>query len=107
MSATAWDVAAFTGGDVSSAGWTAKAEATIAIVEQMVRAYTRGQGFDETGDANDALTAVIVSSTARLMANPEGTKTQTAGTFSVSYGTFNGWTLPELAILNQYRRRAA
>ena len=48
-----------------------------------------------------------MSSKARYVSNPSGTVMETMGPFSVRYGVFNGWTLPELAILHAYRRRAA
>lgn len=100
-------LAAFVGTENPGEGWQAKADLTIGIVTEMVRAYVRGNGFDEYGDPNESLGAVIVSASARLMANPELTRQQTAGPFSISHGTFNGWTLPELAILHTYRRRTA
>ena len=100
------DVAAFVGVTSPGEGWTAKASSTIGIVEQMVRAYVRGNGFDELGEPNDALAAVIVTATARLMANPELTRQQSAGPYSITHGLFNGWTLPEIAVLHGYRRRA-
>lgn len=84
------------------------AEVHLPIVTAMVRAYVQGNGF--TGvldDPSESLAAVIVTSTARYVTNPSSTITETAGPFSVRQGVFNGWTLPELAILHSYRRRAA
>ena len=98
-------VAAFVGTDTPGEGWTAKANTTLGIVTQMVHSYTRGNGFEAYNEPNEALGAVIVSASARLMANPELTRSQTAGPFTINHGTFNGWTLPELAILHAYRRR--
>lgn len=69
----------------------------------MVRAYTRGGGF--TPDPNPELEAVIVTATARLLANPEQIAT---GVGSVQiHGGFKGFNLAELAVLNRYRKRAA
>lgn len=100
------DVADFLGrsGDTSV---LALAESHLPIVTEMVRAYTRGKGFDElTGEPGEDLAAVIVSSCARLVTNPEHTRDQTTGPFSIRQGIFNGWTLPELAILHRHRKRA-
>ena len=79
----------------------------LPVVEQMVRAYVRDNGFDDPGNQpRDDLAAVIVSSCARLVSNPEhNVSVQLAG-YSVRPGIFNGWTLPELAILHRYRKRA-
>lgn len=78
----------------------------LPVVTAMVRRYVRGVGFND-GEPDDDLAAVIVSATARAVANPSHTVTETVGDFSVRYGVFNGWTLPELAILHSYRRRTA
>lgn len=77
----------------------------LPIVTAMVRRYVRGAGFTGT-DPDDDLAAVIVSSTARLVKNPTNDTLQVAGPFTVRPGTFDGWTLPELAILHSYRKRA-
>lgn len=80
----------------------------LPIVTAMVRRYVQGTGFDPlTGEPDDDLAAVIVSSTARLVPNPQQDKQHTVGPFSVTPGMFSGWTLPELSILNAYRKRAA
>ena len=71
----------------------------------MVKTYVRGVGF--TDDVPDeALAAVIVSSTARLVSNPTMTAFTAIDDAQVRQGTFQGWTLPELAILHAYRARA-
>lgn len=104
MMPNALDVTAFLGrsGDAAT---EARADAHLPIVAEMVRAYTRDKGF--TADVpGDDLAAVIISATARLVANPEHTVEQTTGPFSIRHGVFNGWTLPELAILHRYRKRA-
>lgn len=98
------DVRAFLGMDESRLS-AEKVTAALAVVEPMVRAYTRGQGFDPM--PNDAIAAVIVSSTARLITNPSGLVMEQVGAHSYRPGTFDGWTLPELAILHTYRRRTA
>ncbi len=100
------DVASFLGrgGDVTV---LSLADQHLPIVTAFVRAYTRGNGFDETGDPGDDLAAVIVTATARLVNNPTNRGPSTAGPFSETPGVFNGFTLPELAVLHLYRRRSA
>jgi hypothetical protein len=76
----------------------------LQIITAMAQAYTRGNGFSEQGEPNDDLAAVLVTATARLMANPDQTNYR-AG--SVSYQShFQGWTLAETFVLNRYRRKA-
>jgi len=98
------DVAAFLGKSGDAATF-ALADEHLPIVAEMVKAYTRDNGFT-AGDPGDDLAAVIVSSCARLVANPEHTISQVTGPFAIRQGIFNGWTLPELAILHRYRKRA-
>lgn len=102
------DVLAYMGRDVSVTEYPAIGQ-KIDIVTHMVKAFTRGQGFT-AGEPDDAIAAVIVSCTARLAENPmherQHSVTVDDGTVATSPGIFNGWTLPELAILHTYRRRA-
>jgi hypothetical protein len=82
----------------------ALAEKHLPIVGAMVKAHTRGNGFDVTGYPNAELAAVITTATARLLANPEQLSYDIGG---VSMrGGFNGFNLAELAVLNRYRVRA-
>jgi hypothetical protein len=74
------------------------------------RAYTRGRGF-EKGSQNvwtceEDLAAVIVPAAARSLNNPTQDRRIEAGSFSSVPGSFPGWSLAELGILNAYRRRA-
>lgn len=85
----------------------AKVQATLNVVEPMVRAYTRGNGFDSFGMPNEAIAAVIISATGRLITNPTALVMEAVGAHSYRAGVFDGWTLPELAILHLYRRRTA
>ncbi|MDQ3325497.1 MAG: hypothetical protein M3529_07195 [Actinomycetota bacterium] len=91
------------GGDPST---VALATEHVGIVTAMVRGYTRGNGFDPVaGDPADDLAAVIVTATARLLANPEQLAHDVG---AVSFrGGFTGWSLAETFVLNRYRRRAA
>lgn len=89
----------------ASGGDPGRAEEYAAVISAMARAYTRGNGF--IGNMpNEELEAVIVTATARLMANPTGDRQITAGPFARSPGSFTGWNLAELAVLNRYRKRA-
>jgi len=87
----------------------AMAEQHVQIVTAMAQAYTRGQGF-EAGEPADDIAAVVTTATARLVSFPDQSvsQTDTAGTFSMtrSGAGFRTWTLPELFVLNRYRKRA-
>ncbi|MGV9792398.1 hypothetical protein [Gordonia sp. NPDC003422] len=81
------------------------AEQAITIATAQVRGYTRGRGF--SGDQPDPeLDTVILTSAARLAANPENLRSEKIGEYEVQRQVIDGWTLPELAILNRHRRRA-
>jgi len=102
---TAQQVADFLGrGDDTAA--VALAGEHLPIVTAMVRRYVRGKGFVGTVDCDEDVAAVIISSTARLTNNPTMTTFSAIDDAQVRQGTFNGWTLPELAILHSYRARA-
>lgn len=102
MMPTPESVAAFLGrGDDPAT--VATARETLPIVTAMARSYTRDRGFDERDPAED-VAAVLVTATARLMANPE----QLASTIGeVTLAGWQGWTLAELFVLNRYRVRSA
>lgn len=104
MMPTPADVAAFLGrpDDTTVVGLAGE---HLPVVTQMVKAYTRDRGFTDDTPGDD-LAAVIVSATARLVGNPEHNVSVELGQFSIRPGVFNGWTLPELAILHRYRKRA-
>lgn len=103
---TAVDVAAFLG-EPAKPDTVALAAQQLPIVSAMAQAYTRGRGFADDGPAED-LAAVIITATARMMANPDQIASDdTAGPFSRSIrGGFTGWNLAETFVLNRYRRRA-
>lgn len=90
-------------GQPADASFVAQAEQHGGIVRALVQAYTRGGGFSP--EPNPELEAVIVTASARLLANPEQVSTQ-VGSVSVR-GGFSGFNLAELATLNRYRKRAA
>lgn len=101
---TAQDVADFLGqGDDTTV--VALAGEHLPIVTEMVLAYTRGKGFN-AGVPTDGVAAVIITSTARLVRNPTLARSVAVDDFSSNLGAFIGWTLPELAVLHRYRKRA-
>ncbi len=102
----ATDVAAFLG-QPGDSGLLALAEEHLPVVAAMVKGYTRGRGFDIHGDPDGDLGLIILSSTARLTANPQMTTEEAIDDYSRRQAIFTGWTLPELAVLHNYRRRAA
>jgi len=106
MLPTASDVAAFLG-QPGDSGLLALAEEHLPVVTAMVKGYTRGRGFDIHGWATDDIALIILSSTARLSANPDMTTEVSVDDCSRRQAIFNGFTLPELAVLHNYRRRAA
>lgn len=100
---TGQDVAAFLGqDDVPSV--VALAGEHVTIIKAMAMSYTRGNGFKD-GQVTEDVHAVIVTATARLIANPEQLHYAT-GAVRFSDG-FKGWTLAETFVLNAYRKRAA
>lgn len=98
-------VAAFVGraGDTLT---IAQATVHALIVAEYVKGYTRGRGF-VAGVPVPGLLAVIVSATSRLTANPEQVSYYQANDYSERPAVLAGWTLPELAVLNGFRRRTA
>lgn len=84
----------------------ALAEEHVGIVTIFVKAYTRGNGFTETGDPNEDLSAVIVSATARYLVNPQQNLREQIGAQSITYAKLEGFTLAEQAVLHLYRKRA-
>lgn len=113
---TAEEVAAFLGqGDDPVV--VSLAQEALAVVAAMARAYTRGNGFQVAHAedlsqpvnngavvATEDINAVLVTATARLMANPDQVAYR-AGDVSFQ-GGFTGWSLAEQAVLNRYRKRA-
>lgn len=102
MAVTGQQVADFLGlGDNSEA--VAQAGDHAAIVTALARSYTRGRGFAGADSAED-IAAVIVTATARLVANPEQIGSE-FGSVSIR-GGWQGWNLAEQIVLNRYRVRA-
>ncbi len=103
MAVTGTEVAAFLGrGDDTTL--VALAQESVTVITAMVRAYTRGGGFNNT-EPNDELAAVITTASARLVANPEQLAVD-VGAVSIR-GGFQGFSLAETFVLNRYRKRAS
>lgn len=102
MPVTAADVAAFLN-MAEDAATEALAEQHVPVITALVKAHTRARGFDD-GVPNAELEAVIITATARLMANPEQIPYD-SGSVSMR-GGFQGFNLAELAVLNRWRVRA-
>ncbi len=85
----------------------------LQMATNAVRSYTRGRGFLLGNDGRPVmapeLAGVVLTVAARLYSNPEGARAETVGAVSTTYATagFQGFTLAELAVLHQWRRRAA
>lgn len=105
---TGADVAAFMGqGD--DAELVALADRHVAIVTELARAYTRGNGFDGAGEGDPLpdVAAVITMATARLVNNPEQNKREQYEDYQVTPTAFVGWSLVETLVLNRYRKRSS
>ena len=106
MAPTAQDVAGFLG-QSNDPTVVALAGEHLPFVTATVKGYTRGQGFGvASGEPADDIALVIVASCARLVTNPALVRAETIGEYTVTHAAFLGWTLPEQAILNRYRKRA-
>ena len=80
----------------------------LSIVAEYAKSYTRGNGFDPvTGNPNDALAAVILTATARLIANPSQLAGRSIGGLQLNYRPWQGFTVGEQLVLNRYRQRTA
>lgn len=82
---------------------TGQGEAALNITTMAVRAYVRGGSGWEP---NDEQASVILSSAARLVSNASGRRAEALGPESVTYGTFEGFTVGELQTLGRYRVKA-
>ena len=97
-------VVAFLGQSMLDTRLVSRATEIVATIAAMVHEYTRGKGFDEAGVPNDGVKRVIISASARLLANPDQIEFQT-GTVAIR-GAFEGWSSLEKTILNSYRKVA-
>jgi hypothetical protein len=103
---TGTDVARFLG-RAEEARLVAMAADHVKVVAAFARGYTRGRGFDVDGaECAPDLAAVIIAATARLVTNPSQVERENVDGYE-TVGSFAGWTLPEVFVLHQYRRRTA
>lgn len=87
---------------------TDTAQLALDIATDLVNAYTRSRGFVAAGFAPDAAVGrVILLVASRIYANPENIRQESSGDYAYTYAEPVGFTLAELAVLNNYRRRAA
>ncbi|KRF19398.1 hypothetical protein ASG90_20510 [Nocardioides sp. Soil797] len=102
---TAQDVADFLRWDEATT-----IEPHLASVTLFVRAYTRGVGFS-VADGNpyclEDIAAVIVQATARSAPNPAQVTREEIGSWNAMPAKFDGFTIAEQFVLNEYRRRTA
>lgn len=94
------DVLAFLGWP---AGYEGQVQAHVDVITALARAYTRRNAFG-IGLVRSGVRAVIVAASARLVANPEQ-HSRRIGSLRQAPG-FEGWTLAERAVLNDYRKVA-
>lgn len=85
----------------------AQVQAHINVASDMVEGYTRGEGFNDLGFPVGDVRQVILGVTVRSLTNPQSLQRQAAGSQSVTYGRFEGFTLAEQRILNRYRQMAS
>ena len=77
---------------------------TIDLIATFARSYTRGNGFIDDEKVEKDIGKVITTAAIRLLANPEQLDIRVGNVSRSSY--WQGWTLAEQIILNQYRKVA-
>lgn len=85
----------------------ARAAKVLPLASAMIRGYCRDRGWtlvDGEWIPADDIAAVVLTVTARMLANPEGIDLQ-IGEVRMGAG-FQGYSLGELATLHRYRVRA-
>lgn len=92
---------------------TMHAETAAQVIADLARDFTRGRGWDLTGEwCTPAIRGVVLLGAARLASETGQADYVSDGAVddsdlaerSVRGGGWKGWTLAELAILNTYRR---
>lgn len=85
-----------------------QAAEAIKAAEALISGYCRGRDRDQWGDYRPGVESVRNTVAARILANPGQVSTrEQIGPYSHFTGEgFTGFTLPELAVLNRYRKRA-
>ncbi|RBY85739.1 PKD domain-containing protein [Blastococcus sp. TF02A-30] len=111
ISDLAADVVTFMGRE-GDAGLEALAAVHVPIVAELVTAYVRGRGPTRNGlglgefSFPADLRAVVVTASARLLANPAQLESESADGYAAR-GSFSSFSLAEQAVLHRYRRRVA
>lgn len=82
----------------------AQAEAVVGVISAMAEDYTRGKGFVD-GEPTNLVSKVIISASARLLANPDQIEF-TTGSVTIR-SSFDGWNTIEKTLLNSIRKAAA
>jgi hypothetical protein len=98
-------VTAFLGQSSSNTAFVAQCTEHVSVIAEMAFDYTRGKGFDSSGVPLALTKKVIITASARLLANPEQLQYQT-GTVAIR-GAFEGWSALEKTLLDRYRGTAA
>ena len=79
-------------------------EESLLIVGQLAIEYTRGSGFDASGNPGATASAVIVKAGARLAANTDQTRRNVGNASIRSF--FDEWDAVEKKLLDSLRRTA-
>lgn len=111
ISDLAADVVTFMGRE-GDAGLEALAAVHVPVMAELVNAYVRGNGPTRNGlglgefSFPADLRAVVVTASARLLANPAQLESESADGYAAR-GSFSSFSLAEQAVLHRYRRRVA
>jgi hypothetical protein len=81
--------------------------AALEVQLEFVAAFTRGHGFEDDQSMPGSLRAVLISSAARLAANPLMLRAENSESYAMSSGSDGTFSSLEIAVLNGFRRRAA
>lgn len=81
-----------------------QATAVVDVISTMAHDYTRGKGFNADNTPKPVVAKVIVSASARLLANPEQLEFTTGSTTIRS--AFDGWNPLEKTLLDSIRKVA-
>ena len=110
----AWFMAALThtelGAFLGRAVTEEQGQAVLEVVTALAKAYVRSVGFDQWGEPNDEIWAVILSAASRLVVNspnPQAVTYEVHGPDAYRHeGSPIAFTTAELAVLNRFRVRA-
>ena len=106
---TSTDVLSYLGGNDASTDpdLLDLAAARLPVIRTYVQSLTRGNGFDQNGDPDASLQAVITTAAAREVNADPGVQREELGGFSRYFGpNVCEFSLREMLIINSYRRRA-